>query len=253
MGGHSHWAGIKHKKAANDAKKGKIYTKLIKEITVAAKMGGGDPDKNPRLRKAIDDAKEVNMPLDNVKRAIMRGTGQIPGAVYEEITYEGYGPAGIAVMIDATTDNKNRTFNELRVILERHGGNMGTTGCVSWIFERRGYITVPKNSISEDDLFNIALDVGAEDIKNEPDTEFYEIFVSPDKVEEIKNKLIERKINVSSAEATMIPKNEVKVSDAELAEKIVTMMDELENHDDVKNVFSNFDIPSELLDKLIKE
>ncbi|MEW6012961.1 MAG: YebC/PmpR family DNA-binding transcriptional regulator [Elusimicrobiota bacterium] len=253
MGGHSHWAGIKHKKAANDAKKGKIYTKLIKEITIAAKMGGGDPDKNPRLRKAIDDAKEVNMPLDNVKRAIMRGTGQIPGAIYEEVIYEGYGPQGTAVMIEATTDNKNRTFNELRVILERHGGNMGTNGCVSWVFERKGYITVKKENISEEELFNVAIEAGAEDIKNEQDNDVYEILTSPESFESVKTKLGEKKIETTSAEVTMLPKNEVKITDEEKAGSIIKMMDELENHDDVKNVYSNFDIPKELLDKLIKE
>ena len=252
MGGHSHWAGIKHKKAANDAKKGKIYTKLIKEITIAAKMGGGDPDKNPRLRKAIDDAKEVNMPLDNVKRAIMRGTGQLPGAVYEEVVYEGYGPQGTAVMIEATTDNKNRTFNELRVILERHGGNMGTNGCVSWVFERKGYITVPKASVSEEEIFNIAIESGAEDIKSE-DEEAYEIFTTPETFDSVKDKLLEKKIQISSSEITMLPKNEVRINDEEKADSIVKMMDELENHDDVKNVYSNFDIPPELLDKIIKE
>lgn len=253
MGGHSHWAGIKHKKAANDAKKGKIYTKLIREITIAAKMGGGDPDKNPRLRKAIEDAKEVNMPLDNVKRAIMRGTGQIPGAVYEEVVYEGYGPSGIAVMIEATTDNKNRTFNELRVILEKHGGNMGTNGCVSWIFERKGYITVSKENISEEELFNIAIEAGAEDIKNEADNEVYEIITSPENFETVKSKLTDKKLDIKTMELTMLPKNEVKVEDEEKATTIVKMMEELENHDDVKNVYSNFDIPKNILEKIIKE
>ncbi len=252
MGGHSHWAGIKHKKAANDAKKGKIYTKLIREITIAAKLGGGDPDKNPRLRKAIEDAKEVNMPMDNVKRAIMRGTGQIPGSTYEEMTYEGYGPNGIAVFIEATTDNKNRTFNELRVILEKYGGNMGTTGCVSWIFERKGYITISKDVISEEELFNIAIEAGAEDIKNEPDNDFYEIFCGVDNFETLKSKLLERKLPLSTAEITMIPKNEVEIKDEEKAQSVIKMMDELENHDDVKNVYSNFDIPKDLLEKLVK-
>jgi YebC/PmpR family DNA-binding regulatory protein len=252
MGGHSHWAGIKHKKAAKDAQKGKIYTKLIREITIAAKLGGGDPDKNPRLRKAIEDAKEVNMPMENVKRAIMRGTGQIPGATYEEVVYEGYGPSGIAVMIEATTDNKNRTFNELRVILEKHGGNMGTNGCVSWIFERKGYITINKQDISEDEIFNIAIECGADDIKNEPDNDVYEIFTSPETFEDVRKKLVEKKLNLQTAEITMIPKNEVKVEDEEKAKSIIAMMDELENHDDVKNVYSNFDIPPQILDKLVK-
>lgn len=250
MGGHSHWAGIKHKKAANDAKKGKIYTKLIREITIAAKIGGGDPDKNPRLRKAIDDAKEVNMPLDNVKRAIMRGTGQIPGAIYEEVVYEGYGPNGIAVMIEATTDNKNRTFNELRVILERHGGNMGTNGCVSWVFERKGYITVEKSAITEEELFNLAIESGAQDFKNDADSEVYEIFTDPDSLNNVKTAIINKKIPIQSSDIEMIPKNEIVVNDEEKAKSIVDMMNELEEHDDVKNVYSNFDIPKQILDKL---
>lgn len=250
MGGHSHWAGIKHKKAANDAKKSKIFTKLIKEITIAAKLGGGDPDKNPRLRKAIEDAKEVNMPMDNIKRAIMRGTGQIPGASYEEVVYEGYGPGGIAVMIEATTDNKNRTFNELRVILERYGGNMGTNGCVSWIFERKGFITVAKNTISEDKMFDIAVECGAEDIKLEGD--MYEIITSPENFDMVRENLKTKGINISTAEITMLPKNTVNVSDEEKAQSVIKMMDELENHDDVKNIYSNFDIPSQLMEKLMK-
>lgn len=250
MGGHSHWAGIKHKKAANDAKKGKIYTKLIREITIAAKIGGGDPEKNPRLRKAIDDAKEVNMPFDNVKRAIMRGTGQIAGEVYEEVVYEGYGPNGIAVMIEATTDNKNRTFNELRVILERHGGNMGTNGCVSWIFERKGYITVEKSAITEEELFNVAIEAGAQDFKNDADSEVYEIFTDPDSFNNVKIAIANKKIPMQSCDIEMIPKNEVMVNDEEKAKSIVDMMNELEEHDDVKNVYSNFNIPKQILDKL---
>lgn len=251
MGGHSHWAGIKHKKAANDAKKSKIYTKLIREITIAAKLGGGDPDKNPRLRKAIEDAREVNMPSDNIKKAIQRGTGQLPGATYEEIVYEGYGPNGIAVMIEATTDNKNRTFNELRVILERHGGNMGTNGCVAWIFERKGYITVDKSAISEEELFNLVIDAGAEDLKNDPASKFYEIITSPENFEQVKAKLTEKNITTQTADITMIPKNTVKVPE-DKAETVIKMMDELENHDDVKNVYSNFDIPDEIMEKYIK-
>ncbi|MCX7641440.1 MAG: YebC/PmpR family DNA-binding transcriptional regulator [Elusimicrobiales bacterium] len=250
MGGHSHWAGIKHKKAANDAKKSKIFTKLIKEITIAAKLGGGEPEKNPRLRKAIEDAKEVNMPMDNIKRAIMRGTGQIPGASYEEVVYEGYGPGGIAVMIEATTDNKNRTFNELRVILERHGGNMGTNGCVSWIFERKGFITINKGTVQEEKMFDIAVDCGAEDIKVEGD--IYEITTPVENFENVINNLKLKGINISSSEITMLPKNTVNVTDEEKASTIIKMMDELENHDDVKNIYSNFDIPSELMDKLMK-
>jgi len=251
MGGHSHWAGIKHKKALLDTKKGKIFTKLIREITIAAKLGGGDPANNPRLRKAIEDAKEVNMPQDNIKRAIMKGTGQIPGAVYEEIIYEGYGPGGIAVIVEGTTDNKNRTYSELRKIFENHGGNIGTTGCVAWMFEQKGLITVPKNSIKEDDLINISLEAGAEDIKNEEGDENYQIITSPTEIENVRNKLKEKNINISSSEISMIPKNYVAVPE-DKASSVIELMEELENHDDVKNVHSNFDIPQEILEKLMK-
>ncbi|MEW5951695.1 MAG: YebC/PmpR family DNA-binding transcriptional regulator [Elusimicrobiota bacterium] len=251
MGGHSHWAGIKHKKAILDAKKGKIFTKIIREITIAAKMGGGDPEGNPRLRKAIEDAKEVNMPQDNIKRAIMKGTGQIPGVVFEEINYEGYGPAGIAVIVEATTDNKNRTFGEIRKIFEDHGGNIGASGCVSWMFENKGFLAVPKTAVSEDELMTLALDAGAQDLSNEPDNENFEIYTAPQDFEKIKKLLEDKKIPIASSELGLIPKNEVKVGE-DKAKQVLELMEELESHDDVKNVFSNFDIPAELLEKLMK-
>ena len=165
MGGHSHWAGIKHKKALVDAKKGKVFTKILREITIAAKMSGGNPDQNPRLRKAIDDARAANMPSDNVKRAIMKGTGQLPGVSYEEITYEGYGPGSVAVIVECTTDNKNRTFSEIRKIFTSHGGSIGTAGCVSYMFKSKGLIVVKKEDIGEDELMDLALEAGAEDAK----------------------------------------------------------------------------------------
>lgn len=247
MGGHSHWAGIKHKKALQDAKKGKIFTKIIREITISAKIGGGDPDKNPRLRKAIEDARNANMPQDNIKRAIMRGTGQIPGAIYEELIYEGYGPNGIAVMVEVTTDNKNRTFSELRKIFETRGGNIGNTGCVAWMFEQKGYITVRKTEIKEDELMSIVLELGAEDFKTSNPRD-YEIITSTQDFEGIKSKLLEKKIQISTAEITMLPKNDVNVGE-DKAEQVISLMNELEEHDDVKNVYSNFNIPDEILVK----
>ncbi|MFH1618715.1 MAG: YebC/PmpR family DNA-binding transcriptional regulator [bacterium] len=248
MGGHSHWAGIKHKKAITDAKKGKVFTKLIREITIAAKIGGGDSDGNARLRKAVDDARAANMPADNVKRAIMKGTGQIPGVMFEELTYEGYGPAGIAVLAEVTTDSKNRTFSEIRKIFESHGGNIGSAGCVAWMFDQRGCITVRKTDAREDELMSLALDAGAEDFRSPEDGEF-EIITPVRDFETVKSKLAEKKVPVASSEITMIPKSEVKI-DADKAAQVVALMDALEEHDDVKNVYSNFDIPDEIIEKL---
>ncbi|MBI4656632.1 MAG: YebC/PmpR family DNA-binding transcriptional regulator [Elusimicrobia bacterium] len=248
MGGHSHWAGIKHKKALQDAKRGKVFTRIIREITIAAKLSGGDPEKNPRLRKAIEDGKNANMPGDNVKKAIMRGTGQLPGVVYEELMYEGYGPSGIAVMVEITTDNRNRTFSEMRKIFETHGGNIGNTGCVAWIFEQKGYISVKKDIAKEDELMSLALESGAEDFKTTDPNDF-EIITDPNDFERVKNKLAEKKITVSSAETTMLPKNEVNVPE-DKAQSVITMMNELEDHEDVKNVYSNFNISDSILAKL---
>jgi YebC/PmpR family DNA-binding regulatory protein len=248
MGGHSHWAGIKHKKALTDAKKGKVYTKIIREITIAAKSGG-DPDGNPRLRKAIEDSKAVNMPQDNVKRAIMKGTGQLPGTVYEELTYEGYGPAKTAVIVEVTTDNKNRTFAELRKIFEVGGGNIGTSGCVSYMFSAKGLITIPRDAIAEDKLMDIALEAGAEDIKSYIDAP-HEVYTTPVDFEKVRAALVAKGITPESAEVTMIPANEVDVTEVAQAEKIIKFIDALEEHDDVKNVYSNFNIPDDLLSKV---
>ena len=247
MGGHSHWAGIKHKKAVVDAKRGKIFTKIIKEITIAAKLGGGDADSNPRLRTAIEAAKNANMPQDNIKRAIMRGTGQLPGTNYEDITYEGYGPCGIAILIEITTDNKNRSFSEIRKIMETRGGNIGTSGCVSWIFEKKGYITVESGEINEEKLMDLAIELGAEDFKSSQ--KFYEIITLPDNFEAVRGGLESKKIKINTAEITMLPKNEVKV-DRDKAKQVIDLMNALEDHDDVKNVYSNFDIPDEVLAEL---
>jgi YebC/PmpR family DNA-binding regulatory protein len=249
MGGHSHWAGIKHKKAITDAKKGKVFTKIIKEITMAAKIGGGKPDENPRLRKAMEDAKDANMPVENVKRAIMRGTGQIPGMTYEEIMYEGFGPAGIAVLVEVTTDNRNRVFSEIRKIFEVSGGNLGSTGSVAWMFETKGYISVKKENAKEEALMSLAIDAGAEDFKSPSDSDEYEIITAAADFDSVKKKLEEQKIPVALAEVTMVSKNEVNVG-ADKAQQVVTLMNNLEDHDDVQKVHSNFNIPDSILAKL---
>ncbi|MFA6583082.1 MAG: YebC/PmpR family DNA-binding transcriptional regulator [Elusimicrobiaceae bacterium] len=247
MGGHSHWAGIKHKKAAVDAKKGKIFTKIIREITIAAKMSGGDMETNARLRKAVDDAKAANMPAENIKRGIQKGTGQLPGATYEELTYEGYGPSKIAVIVETTTDNKNRTFSEIRKIFENSGGNIGSTGCVSYMFQKKGYLTVKKAAMSEDDLMGIALEAGAEDVRNPEECDYYEVITSFDGFDAVKKELENRKIAIDSSEQTMLPDTEVMIEDKEAAEKIVNFIETLESHDDTKNIYANFNIPDTLL------
>lgn len=249
MSGHSRWAGIKHKKAIIDAKRGKVFTRVTREITVAAREGGGKPESNPRLRKAIEDARAVNMPQDNIKRAVQKGTGEIPGVSYEEVTYEGYGPNGVAVFIEGTTDNRNRTTSEIRKLFTEYGGNMGESGCVAWMFELKGYLTVPKNNVSEDKITSLAIELGAEDIKTEDD-ENYEIVTSPADFETIKTKLTEAQIAVASAELTMIPKNTVTV-EGDGAKRCLDMMNALEEHDDVKNAYANFDIPKEIMDKIL--
>ena len=248
MGGHSHWAGIKHKKALVDAKKGKVFTKLIREITIAAKIGGADLGSNARLRKAVDDAKAANMPAENVKRAIMKGTGQLPGTVYEEITYEGYGPNSVAVIVECTTDNKNRTFAEIRKIFQNHGGAIGTSGCVSYMFSKKGVILVSKEDATEETLMDIALEAGAEDIKTS--AEGFEIITAPDTFETVKSALEGKNIKLASAEITMLPSNEVEVTDAEAASKIVRLIETLDEHDDTKEVYSNDKISEEVLAKI---
>ncbi len=249
MGGHSHWAGIKHKKALVDAKKGKVFTKILREITIAAKMSGGNPDQNPRLRKAMDDARAANMPSDNVKRAIMKGTGQLPGVSYEEITYEGYGPGSTAVIVECTTDNKNRTFAEIRKIFTSRGGSIGTSGCVSYMFKNKGIIVVNKDAIGEDDLMNVALEAGAEDVRTEGDA--YEVITAPDATFDAVKKAIEAKgVTPESAELTMLPDTEVNITDEHVAESLLKMMDELDDHDDTKNVYSNYNIPDDIMAKL---
>ena len=251
MSGHSKWAQIKHKKAHVDAKRGKIFSKIVKEIAVAARLGGGDISGNPRLRQAIDKAKEVNMPQDNIKRAIMKGTGDLPGMSYEETLYEGYGPSGVAVLIEALTDNKNRTTPEIRHIMSKHGGNMGDAGCVSWMFTKKGYILVEKSSIDEDSLMAAALEAGAEDMKNDPKEDSYEVISAPEDMVAIKDALETSGIPVSLAEITMLPTTYITL-DEKSAEQMLKLVDALEDHDDTQNVYTNFEIPEEVMTKVGK-
>jgi YebC/PmpR family DNA-binding regulatory protein len=241
MAGHSKWAQIKHKKAHTDAKKGKTFTKLVKEISVAARLGGGDPDGNPRLRTAIEKAKEVNMPSENIKRAIMKGTGELPGVTYEELMYEGYGPGGVAILIEVMTDNKNRTLPEIRHILSKNGGSLGETGCVAWNFEKKGYILVEKKKTDEDTLMSIVLEAGAEDMKNDPQEEQFEVITAPEVMGNVKEAIEKASIPISMAEVTMLPKTYVKLEGPQ-GEQMLRLIDALEDHDDVQNVYSNFDI-----------
>lgn len=246
MSGHNKWASIKHKKAATDAKRGKVFTKIIREIVVAAKEGGGIIENNARLRKAVDDARNANMPQDNIKKAIQRGTGELPGAVYEEITYEGYGPAGVALIVETTTDNKNRTASDIRKIFSKHSGSMGETGCVGWMFSKKGFIAIDKSAGDEDTIMTIALDAGAEDFVSEEDS--YEIYTTPSDFNSVLDAIKAKNIEVAESEISMVPQTYVKL-EGENAEHMLKLLDELEEHDDVKNVFSNFDISKEDMEK----
>jgi len=246
MSGHNKWASIKHKKAATDAKRGKIFTKIIREMVVAAKEGGGNIENNARLRKAVDDARAANMPQDNIKKAIQRGTGELPGAVYEEITYEGYGPAGVALIVETTTDNKNRTASEIRKIFSKHSGSMGETGCVGWMFSKKGLITIEKSAGDEDTIMTIALDNGADDFVAEDDV--YEIYTKTEDFNNVVEAIKAKNIPVIESEISMIPQTYIKL-EGENAEHMLKLLDELEEHDDVKNVFSNFDISKEDMEK----
>ncbi len=250
MSGHSKWSQIKHKKGATDVKKGKVFSKLAKEISVAARLGGGDVAGNPRLKTVIDKAKEVNMPAENIKRAIQKGTGELPGTSYEEMTYEGYGPGGAAILIDILSDNKNRTASELRHLISKNGGALGETGCVAWIFDKKGYILVDKKTVDEDSLMSVALDAGAQDMKNDPKEENYEIITAPEDLNAVTNALKAAAIQTTLAEVTMLPKNFVTL-DARQGEQMTRLMEALEDHDDVQNIYSNFDIPEEVLEKTI--
>jgi len=251
VSGHSKWASIKHKKASTDAKRGKVFTKIVKEISIAARLGGGDLSGNPRLRTAIENAKEVNMPSDNIKRAIMKGTGELPGVSYEEAVYEGYGPGGAAILIEVLTDNKNRTSPEIRHILTKNNGNMGEAGCVGWMFEKKGYILIEKTKIDEDTLMSIALDAGAEDMKNDPKEDNYEIITMPEHMGKVKTAIEAASIPVSLAEITMLPKNYAPV-DEKQAEQMIRLIEALEDNEDVQNVYTNFDVPEEVIAKVEK-
>jgi YebC/PmpR family DNA-binding regulatory protein len=245
MSGHSKWSTIKHKKGAADAKRGKTFTRIIKEMTVAARMGGGDPNSNPRLRSAVAEAKAANMPKDNVERAIKRGTGELEGVSYEEITYEGYGPGGVALMVEVMTDNTNRTTPEIRHMLEKNGGNMGTPGSVRFQFDRKGYLSVDKKAADEDKLMEIALEAGADDLLSFGDV--FEIYTSPENFEQVRQALEKNKIPTIEAKLGQIAKNPVTIDDAK-AKQMMRLMESLDDHEDVQNVWSNFDIPDEMME-----
>jgi len=247
MSGHSKWATIKHKKAATDAKRGRIFTRVIKEISVAARISGGDPDSNPRLRTAILAAKAENMPADNIKRAVLRGTGELPGVTYEEAQFEGYGPGGVAIIMEVATDNRNRTVSEIRHLLSRNGGNMGEAGCVAWMFSKRGSITVPKDKATEEQLMNIVLEAGAEDLRD--DGEQCEIVSLPENYEALVEALKKANIETTTSEVTMVPQNYIKVQGKE-AQAMVRLVDALEEHEDVQHVYANFDIDEHELEQV---
>ena len=249
MSGHSKWSSIKHKKGALDAKRGKIFTKIIKEITVAARLGGGDPDGNPRLRTAILAAKGQNMPGDNITRAIKKGTGELEGIHYEEVTYEGYGPGGAAIFLEAMTDNKNRTVSEIRAALGKAGGNLGENGCVAWMFEQKGLITVKTESKDEDELMELAIDVGADDMKTADG--HYEITTTVENFEDVRKALEDAGISIETAEVTRIPANTVAV-DENKGKALLKLMDILEDHDDIQKSYSNFDIPDDVMNAILE-
>jgi len=248
VSGHSKWSTIKRKKGAVDAKRGKIFTKLIKEITVAARMGGGDSDANPRLRTAILAAKSENMPKDNIDRAIKKGTGDLEGANYEEILYEGYGPGGVAVLVETMTDNKNRTVADVRHYFSKSGGNLGEANCVAWMFDKKGVIVVDKETISEEELMDLALEAGAEDVVEEDAT--FQVVTAPEDFNEVLENLEKAELKHLEASISMVPKNTIDVSEEKTARSLMKLLENLEDHDDVQKVHANFDIPDELMDTL---
>ncbi|HSQ34752.1 MAG TPA: YebC/PmpR family DNA-binding transcriptional regulator [Candidatus Binatia bacterium] len=250
MSGHSKWSSIKHKKAATDAKRGKIFTRFIRELTIAARAGGGDPESNSRLRHAIDGARASNMPSDNIKKAIQRGTGELEGVNYEEFSYEGYGPGGVAILADAMTDNKNRTVSEVRHVFEKYNGNLGQQGCVSWMFTRKGVIIVPQTAIGEDELMEIVVENGGEDMVKEGTA--YEITTATEDFDKVHEALKTRKIPVESAEISKVPSTYIKLEGRQ-AEQMLKLYDKLEELDDIQNVWANFDIADEEIEKFNKE
>jgi YebC/PmpR family DNA-binding regulatory protein len=247
MSGHSKWSTIKHKKAAVDARRGKLFTKAIRELTSAARAGGGSPEANPRLRTAIAAARSANMPTDTIQRAIKKGTGELPGEVYEEVTYEGYGAGGIAILVDVLTDNRNRTVAEIRHLFAKHGGNLGEAGCVAWMFGRTGLITVDINQIDEDTLLELVLEAGGDDVRVEGDV--YEIRTTPEAFEDVRTVLEQRGLTLGLAEITLLPQSTIQV-DGKQAEQVIRLMEVLDDHDDVRKAYANFDIPDAVLAEL---
>ncbi len=245
MSGHSHWANIQHKKARIDAKRGKVWTKVARLIVQAAKSGGGDPDANATLRLAIDKARTANMPKDTIERSIKKGTGELAGVAFEDISYEGYGPGGVAIMCQILTDNRNRTAPEIKKIFERAGGNLGAPNCVAWMFAQKGVFVIPASAATEEQLMDLALQAGADDVKDAG--EIFQITCSPSAFEEVKSALAQAEIECESADLSMIPNNTVQVTDANSARKILKLMETLDDHDDVQNVSANFDIPDDII------
>lgn len=251
MSGHSKWASIKHKKGALDAKRGKIFTKLIREITVAAREGGGDPDANPRLRLAIQKGKDANMPAENIERGIKKGTGELEGVSYENVSFEGYAVGGVAIIVEGLTDNRNRTTSEVRSIFTKRGGNMAGEGSVAFQFERKGVFLVKKADVKEEELLDIALEAGAEDLTSDED--FFQIVCAPQDFDKVRTGLTEKAVKIESGELSQVPKNTIKVDDVETAKKVLNLVEDLEDNDDVQNVYSNFDISDEILKQIEAE
>lgn len=247
MSGHSKWATIKHKKALVDARRGKTFTKLIRELTSAARLGGGDAESNPRLRTAVAAAKTANMPSDTIQRAIKKGTGELPGEVYEEVTYEGYGSGGVAILVDTLTDNKNRTVAEIRHLFSKHGGSLGENGCVAWMFDRKGLLTLSAAQIDEDELLELVLESGGDDVRLSDDV--YEIITTAEVFDEVKNQLEAKGLALEVAEVTMIPQNTVPI-EGKHAEQVLRLMEALDDQDDVRKAHANFDIPDDVMAKL---
>jgi len=246
MSGHSKWSTIKHKKGRADAKRGKIFTKIIREITVAARESGGDPDGNPRLRSAIADAKAANMPSDNMKRAIQRGTGELPGVSYEEVSFEGYGPGGVAVMLEILTDNRNRTTPEIRHLFSKHGGNLGENGCVSWLFSRKGLLLVPRTpEFDEDSFMELVLEAGAEDFDAD-DEDYFRVYTAPDELHRVKESLESHEVIVEAAQLEMEPSSSTRL-EGKAAQQMIRLMEAFDDNEDVQNVWANFDIDDDLL------
>jgi YebC/PmpR family DNA-binding regulatory protein len=248
MSGHSKWSTIKHKKGAADAKRGKIFTKLIKEVMVAARMGGADATANPRLRAAIAAAKTENMPKENIDRAIKKGAGELEGVSYEEVNYEGYGPGGVAVLVDVMTDNRNRAASDIRHIFSRNGGSLGEAGCVGWMFSKKGSVVFSKDKLTEEEIMEVALEAGAEDVRDQEDQ--YEVTTAPEDFAAVKAAFDERGMVYELAEVTMVPQTTVRIEDEKQAQQLLRLMDALDDSDDVQNAYANFDIPDEILNEI---